>query len=554
MNLYAIRNQLNMGIPITKIKLRVTDYSRVSTTNIEQYNSLINQSVYFDNMIKNNPNWTYINGYIDYGITGTSDIKRNNFMKMINDAKENKFDLIITKEISRFSRNTIDSIKYTRELLNYGVAVLFVNDNINTAQPDSELRLTIMASLAQDEIRRLSSRVKFGMQQSINKGNILGNDMLYGYKKNKQTGNLEIIQHEATIIKEIYQMYTINNLSLNKIAIYLNNNNIKTKQNKQWNTTTIERIIKNPKYKGYYCGKKSEVTDYITKKIKYLNKEEWITYKDQTKIPPIINELLWEKANERLEKRKKQKSTSIYKNKYSFSTKLTCNKHNSYFYRRQNKNNFSWICSNHLKTGSNCPIIKESELKEIINNINKNLNIKLYNIINILKELYKNNIKNDINTSINNLIKEKESILSKKNKLLILNLDNILSTNELKENTNIYNKQLNIIKSNLNNLLQKNNYSNKNILKEINNSIINIINSQIINDKLISLLINKIIIKNNNNNIEIDIYYNINKYYIKKETNLTLTNNLFLKKEYNFNRIKNNKQYTINYLVNCYHI
>ena len=161
MNLLSIRKELLTGTPISSINLRVTFYGRVSTNQDLQVSSLLNQKEYFKQMILNNKNWVYIEGYIDEGITGTSALKRTNFLRMINDAKKNKFDLIITKEISRFSRNTLDSIKYTRELLNYGVAVLFLNDNINTIYPDSELRLTIMSSMAQDEIRRLSERVKF---------------------------------------------------------------------------------------------------------------------------------------------------------------------------------------------------------------------------------------------------------------------------------------------------------------------------------------------------------------------------------------------------------
>ena len=194
MDLYAVRKQLSMGVPLASLKLRVTDYARVSTNTHEQKKSLQNQVEHFEQYIKENPNWTYVDGYVDDGITGTSDIKRDNFMKMIEDARRGKFDLIVTKEISRFSRNTLDSIKYTRELLSYGVSVLFVNDNINTAMPDSELRLTIMASMAQDEIRRLSERVKFGMNQAIERGEILGNNLLYGYKKNKDNGGLNIIK------------------------------------------------------------------------------------------------------------------------------------------------------------------------------------------------------------------------------------------------------------------------------------------------------------------------------------------------------------------------
>ena len=189
---------LNSGISINDINLRVVIYARVSTNYKEQKNSLVNQVEHFKKVIDNNLNWTYIATYIDDGITGTNDTKREQFMKMINDSKSDKFDLIITKEISRFSRNTLDSIKYTRELLNNGVAVFFVNDNINTILPDAELRLTIMASLAQDEIRRLSERVRFGMNRAIEKKVILGNNLLYGYKKDKESKKLVIIEEEAS--------------------------------------------------------------------------------------------------------------------------------------------------------------------------------------------------------------------------------------------------------------------------------------------------------------------------------------------------------------------
>ena len=248
MNLFEIRNKLNSGINLNDIELRVTYYSRVSTDSKEQKTSLENQNSFFTNYIKNNIKWTYISGYIDEGISGTNDYKREQFMKMINDAKNDRFDLIITKEISRFSRNTLDSIKYTRELLDSGVAVYFLNDNINTLYPDSELRLTIMSSLAQDEIRRLSERVKFGMRRSQEKGILLGNNILYGY--DKKNNCLKINKFEAKIIKSIYDMYIFDDMSLTKIKDKLNKENIKTKTNKKWSTTSISRLIKNPKYKG----------------------------------------------------------------------------------------------------------------------------------------------------------------------------------------------------------------------------------------------------------------------------------------------------------------
>lgn len=395
MDLYTIRQQLNIGIPLTKIPLRVTDYSRVSTTNKLQQTSLKNQVEHFDKMIKDNPNWTYIPGYIDEGITGTSDIKRDNFMQMIEDAKKDKFDLIITKEISRFSRNTLDSIKYTRELLTYGVAVLFVNDNINTALPDSELRLTIMASLAQDEIRRLSERVKFGMNASIKKGNILGNNKLYGYKKDPNTANLVIVNHQAKIIKRIFNLYTIQNKSLTEIAKILKEENIKTNQNKYFSSSTLSRMIRNIKYKGYYCGKKTEVIDYMTKKIKYFPQEEWIIYKNIEKIPPIVNEELWNKANIKINKLAKKTKQSQKKSIYS--SLMVCKKHNTLLYRRKQckkTNDITFLCSIYLKKGKkycNSPNVRESELNNIFKTIIKQLNTSL--VTHILLKFY--NQKND---------------------------------------------------------------------------------------------------------------------------------------------------------------
>ena len=436
MDLFKIREQLNLGIPLTKIKLRVTDYSRVSTENIKQKSSLNNQVNYFNKYIKNNPNWEYIEGYIDDGITGTSDYKRDAFMRMIEDAKNNKFDLIITKEISRFSRNTLDSIKYTRELLNYGVAVLFINDNINTALADSELRLTIMSSLAQDEIRRLSERVKFGMHQSINNGNILGNNKLLGYKK--INNKFIVVKDEANIIKEIFNLYVIKDLSLNEISKkYIN-----------FSVTKLTRIIRNPKYKGYYCGRKSEVVNYISKKIKYFKEDEWVVFKDK-RIPAIVNENIWNKANIKLKKNSKK----IIKNKYLFSEKIFCSKDKELFHRRkQCKNDISWICSSYIKNGkNNCNNIslREKELLIIFNNLFNKISINKNNLIERLQRKYNKKINIDNTLFINKLIKEylnKIEVESIENNVILNIYLNLKIENfEINEIINRNNKKINYL-------------------------------------------------------------------------------------------------------------
>lgn len=379
MELHTIRNLLCSGKSINDLKLRVTYYARVSTDSVLQLNSLNNQSEYFEEYIKSNVNWEYVKGYIDEGISGTSD-KRPSFLKMIEDAKNNEFDLIITKEISRFSRNTLDSIKYTRYLLEHGVGVYFISDNINTIFSDSELRLTIMSSIAQDEVRRISERVKFGMRKSINDGNILGNDRLFGYRKNKETGNLEVIEDEKNVILKIYHLFLNKDYSLTKIVKYLNSLDIKTSMNNKFSVTTLKRMIINPKYKGYYCSRKSEVIDYISKKIVYYEEKDWIMYKDYIKVPPIVSEEFWNLANDkikRIENKKYKKCDSRY------STLIYCKNDGCLFYRRKVNNRYIWYCSNYLNNGcSSCKNVSiyENELDEIINYVSKVDSVK--NIVN----------------------------------------------------------------------------------------------------------------------------------------------------------------------------
>ncbi len=538
MNLYKIRNELNMGVPLSNIKLRVTDYVRVSTDSLEQKKSLTNQKEHFYEYIKSNPNWTYVKGYIDDGISGTSDIKRDNFMKMIEDARSDKFDLIITKEISRFSRNTLDSIKYTRELLSYGVAVLFVNDNINTLLSDSELRLTIMASMAQDEVRRLSERVKFGMKRAIKNREILGNDMMYGYKKDKINNKLIIVEKEANIVRKIYEMYTIDNLSLTKITNKLNDLNIKTSFNNKWSVSTISRMIENPKYKGYYCANKTHVIDYMTKRVDYLNKNKWIIYKDNIKIPPIVSEELWQRANLLLNKRKKKINN---KQLYLYSNKIYCKCDNSLFYRRifrKNKQDVTWVCSKYLKKGkSYCdsPNIRESELNKIMFDLIDNLNINLKEIEEILLNNYK--YYEIDNTHEKEKIENKIKYLNlKKEKILELNLENSLSNKEFKNKNEELNKEILELKNKLNHLNSK---SKINYKQKLNNKIKNINKEKIINIILKYIKTYKI-----DNIIYLDIYLNYND-----EINFN--------KEFKFKRgydTKSTKRYNIFYKINVYFV
>ena len=492
---------LNKGLAITNIKLRVVIYARVSTDHLEQKNSLNNQVEYFKQFIKSQRDWQYIDSYIDDGITGTNDIKREQFMKMINDSKSDKFDLIITKEISRFSRNTLDSIKYTRELLSNGVAVFFVNDNINTIFPDAELRLTIMASLAQDEVRRLSERVKFGMNRAIEKKEILGNNLLYGYKKDKINKKLIIVDKEAKVVEYIYKLYTIDKLSISQIVKKLNNKNIKTSMGNRFSVSTVSRMIKNPKYKGYYCGGKTSVINYMTKKVKYLDKSEWKICKDIDNIPPIVSEQIWNLANERLNKRKeKYKKSTNNKRLYLYSDKIYCKTDKSLFYRRyfkKDKNDASWVCSTYLKEGKkkcNSPNIRESELNYIFDHIIEKINIDKEKIINILISNYK---REDLNIIDDVEIKK---IREKKDKVLELFLEKIISKEELSTKISIYNKEIKHLTR------QK----DKNNLVDINKLLLEKITMDEIRKIVVSDILNYIEVSKKDSYIVLDIYLFLN--------------------------------------------
>lgn len=302
-----IKDELSKGKNIYDLPLRVSYYARVSTDSIEQASSIVNQVDYFVKYIEFSNNWVMVKGYVDEGISGKEVKKRENFLRMIEDAKKDCFDLILTKSVSRFARNTIDSIYYTNLLLDLGVGVFFINDNINTIYPDSEFRLTLMASIAQDELRKLSASVKFGLRQSINRGVVMGNSNILGYVKDK--GSLAIKEDEAVIVREIFKLFISDNYNYSELAREIN-----SKYGVKLNSTSIKRILTNCKYKGYYCGRKSEVVDYKRGKRKNIDRREWIMYKDSERVPAIVEEGVFDEVNEIIRKREITKNT--YKDRY----------------------------------------------------------------------------------------------------------------------------------------------------------------------------------------------------------------------------------------------
>ena len=286
MNVLRIRNEMRNGETIFDLPLRVTFYARVSTDKDEQLNSLENQVQYYTQFIQEKRNWTYVQGYVDEGISGTSTKKRDSFLRMIADAKAGRFDFIITKEISRFSRSTLDSIQYTQELLEHDVGVLFQNDNINTLDSDSEFRLVVMAGVAQDEVRKLSERLKFGFRQAIKNGHVLGNDKLWGYDKKDCV--LTINAGEAQVVRRIFDLYANQQMGIRRISQVLYDEGFTSRKGNAFNVLTIRHILCNPKYKGWYCANKSQTVDYRSKRKIFMDESEWVMYPDPS-IPAMFS-------------------------------------------------------------------------------------------------------------------------------------------------------------------------------------------------------------------------------------------------------------------------
>ena len=445
MDILSIRTELRKKT-IYDIPLRVTYYARVSSDSDEQLNSLDNQIAYYENFIKKNNAWTFVPGYIDEGLSGISTKKRKHFNEMISDAKDDMFDLIITKEISRFARNTLDSLQYTRELLNLGVGVFFQNDNINTLDEDAELRLTIMSSIAQDELRKLSSRVKFGHQQAIKSNVVLGNSRIFGYRKDDK--RLIIDESQASMVRDLFRMYATGEYSMKQLENIFYEQGYRNYNGNKIAHSTLSGIISNPKYKGYYVGNKVRIVDMFTKKQKFLPPEEWVMFKDETGeiVPAIVSEELWDKANEVLSRRSEdvKNRQGICNHANLLTGRLFCTHCGAPYYRRESKSkdgtvNSKWVCSNKINNGADaCPSfpIYENEIKPILFEVFSETRVDVEAMIDTYHEMF---LSLDDDDETVKQIEEQKRIINlanqKKNKLLELVTTGAVTTENFKSMT-----------------------------------------------------------------------------------------------------------------------
>ena len=525
---------------------RVVAYCRVSTDSDDQANSLENQKEYFDRSIKQNNDWEFIKIYADEGITGTSVKKRKAFNQMIEDAYKNKFDVILTKEVSRFARNTVDTLEYTRKLKSIGIEVYFLLDNISTEDKDGELRLTIMSSLAQEESRKISERCRWGARRSMEKGVVFGNCIL-GYDLNK--GKLTVNEEQAEVVRSIYHKYLYEEKGLFTIARELMEKGIKTDRgNSKWYPSTIKTILMNEKYCGDLKQGKTYIPNYLDKKTK-INKgeREFVIIKNNHE--PIISREEFEKVQEEMQRRQKLKNYENnfkrHSSKYTFSGKLICNEcgksygvgttkklesgkiRRSYRCRTRVDNGRKTINELGETYGCSSDIIYEDVLiecvKEIINTIAKNKE----DIIDTVSKLVENTIKKRTKKSEkeNSLYNKKKEIQTDIQKVIELCIKGIITEEELKLKKKEKERELLHINNELNEQEEENKaIDNKDIIiKKAKDIITDIVKTKQFSEEVCRTLIDKVIVYKKN---EFDFYLtsNTGDFFSKKEGVLLYNN------------------------------
>ena len=304
-----------------KKPLRVAAYCRVSTDSDDQANSFESQQRYFRAYIAQQPHWELAGIFADEGLSGTSTKKRLAFQRMIACARAGTLDLIVTKEISRFARNTLDSIYYTRELKRLGVGVLFLSDNLCTLDGDAELRLAILSSIAQEESRRTSERVKWGQKRRMEQGVVFGRDLL-GY--DVRGGMLYVNEAGAQTVREIFRKCVDEGKGAHTIARELNEAGIPAALGGAWRSSVILRILRNEKYCGDLVQKKTYTPDYLTHEKKYNHgQEDYIIVREHH--APIIPRATFESAGRILDQRAAAPTGQRkYSRRYPLSGKLRC--------------------------------------------------------------------------------------------------------------------------------------------------------------------------------------------------------------------------------------
>ena len=440
-------------------KLRVATYARVSTMGAEQLNSYESQKKYYYEKINNNPEWQYVDIYADEGISGTTDYRRASFMKMIQDALSGKIDLILTKSISRFGRNTMDVLKNVRLLRDNNVAVLFEENNLNTLDTKtSEMLLTTLSAVAQQESENISEHVKLGLQMKMNRGELIGFNRCYGYRN--ENDKLVIIDEEAEVVKFIFDKYCDGH-GANGIAKMLTEQGIKSpKGNNKWNDSTIRGILRNEKYKGDVLQGKTYTADPLSHK-RYKNLGEADQFYVSEHHEPIISpekfDMVQEILKERCGARVNGRRIGNVGRKFAFSSRIRCGFCGNCFTRRtvvgkDREKIPSWSCISFAKNGKeNCTdskTIREEMIKEAFVDsyklLSSNTNFETEEFLSLMQDTMNENNRQD---ELEKFKKEFVDIKSKKSKLIDLMVEDKISENDYNEKVEKYNRKLEILEN-----------------------------------------------------------------------------------------------------------
>ncbi|MCH3921206.1 MULTISPECIES: recombinase family protein [Limosilactobacillus] len=340
-------------------QLRVAAYCRVSTDNVEQLESLENQREHYQKYISNQPNWQLAKIYYDEGISGTKLTKRDALKELLADCHNHRIDLVITKSISRLSRNTTDCLRIVRELQQLNIPIIFEKEHINTGAMASELFLSILSSIAQDESHSTAGNLRWSIRQRFASGEFRVSSAPYGYSI--EDGNLVIDSVEAGVVREIFQQF-LSGMSASQIARKLNHSHVATKRGGQWRSNTVINILRNCNYTGDMLCQKTYRDDQYHR---HFNQGELTQYLIENHHPSLISHQAFDQAQkiikENAQKRHIEVGTHKYQQHYPFSGKIICGYCSTTFKRQTRPNKICWACQKHLKSAKQCPIKAISE-------------------------------------------------------------------------------------------------------------------------------------------------------------------------------------------------
>ena len=364
----ATKTLQQQPLSVVARKKRVAAYARVSTEQDEQQSSYEAQVGFYTRHIKSNPDWEFVEVFADRGITGTNTKTRENFNRMIDLALSGGIDIILTKSISRFARNTVDTLQTVRELKAVGVEVRFEKENLHTFDPKCEMMLTIMSSLAQEESCSISENVRWGKQKSMRDGKVsLAYSRFLGYKKGAD-GRPEIVEEEAAIIRKIYDLF-LSGKTINEIAAILTNMGVLTPAGRtKWSVSTVRSILSNEKYKGEALLQKTFTVDYLTKEVR-KNNGEVPSVRVRNSHEPIIEPEVFDRVQSMLATSAKRRAK--VRTKLPFAGKLICGDYGSFYghkvwrLRSTGERYNVWYCNHKYDGDRACesPRLRDEEVK-----------------------------------------------------------------------------------------------------------------------------------------------------------------------------------------------